>query len=100
MTIPRLELSEAVLACRLREKIVHELTFHCESVIHITDSTIVLSQIHSESHKFNTFVATRISEIQTKSNINEWCWIESKMNVADYVTKPREPEMLNLNSMW
>ena len=100
ITIPRLELNGAVLACRLREKIVHELSFHCESIIHIIDSTIVLSQIHSESHKFNTFVATRISEIQMKSDTNEWFWVESKMNVADYVTKPYKPHILELNSMW
>ena len=43
ITIPRIELNGAVLACRLREKIVHELTFQFESVFHIIDSTIVLS---------------------------------------------------------
>ena len=100
ITIPRLELNGAVLACRLREKNIHELTFHCNSVVHIIDSSIVLSQIHSESHMFNTFVATRISEIQMKSNLSEWYWIESKLNVADYVTKPCKPHKLKLDSMW
>ena len=100
ITIPRLELSGAVLSCRLREKIVHEITFQVDSVVHIIDSSIVLSQIHSDSHMFNTFVATRISEIQMKSNIDEWYWIESKMNVADYVTKPCKPHMLKSDSMW
>ena len=41
ITTPRLELCGAVLASRIREKIVQGMNLHFAAVIHITDSTIV-----------------------------------------------------------
>ncbi|XP_047497830.1 uncharacterized protein LOC125044912 [Penaeus chinensis] len=40
--------------------------------MHITDSAIVRAQIQKESYGFGTFVATRVAEVQSKSNLNEW----------------------------
>lgn len=45
LTIPRLELCAAVLACRLREFIEKEMEWKSSSVIHIVDSSIVRTQI-------------------------------------------------------
>ena len=65
ITIPRLELCAALLSTRLRKVIDKETRFVFESVLHLTDSMIVRSQIQKESHGFGTFVATKIAEIQT-----------------------------------
>lgn len=100
ITIPRMELCGAVLSCRLRECIERELNLKYKEVMHIVDSTIVCSQIQKESHGFNTFVASRVAEIQCKSDPSEWWWVDSEHNVADLVTKPCEPHMLSKESMW
>lgn len=72
ITIPRMELCRAVLSCRLRECVEKELNLKCKEVMHIVDSTIVCSQIQKASHGFNTFVPSRVAEIQCISDANEW----------------------------
>ena len=72
LTIPRLELCGAVLASRLRENIQMEMDFNFSRVIHLADSYIVRQQIQKESYGFATFVATRIGEIQSKTDPMDW----------------------------
>ncbi|XP_068233584.1 uncharacterized protein [Palaemon carinicauda] len=91
LSIPRLELCGAVIACRMRKAIEDEMTYKFSSVMHITDSSIVRAQIQKESYGFGTFVATRIAEVQSKSDPNEWWWIASGLNPADLLTRPQDP---------
>ena len=100
ITIPRIELNGCVMSCRVRQTIETELGIEFESVIHLTDSSIVLSQITNESIRFNVFVANRLSEIQTKSKVSEWFWVSSENNVADLTTRFLSPEELNSESIW
>ena len=100
ITIPRIELNGCVTSCRLRNTIEREIGIELESVIHLTDSSIVLSQILNESLRFNVFVANRLSEIQTKSKVVEWFWVSSENNVADLTTRFLNPEEMNSESVW
>ena len=100
ITIPCLEMCGAVLAVRLRETIINEMNFAFTEIIHIVDSSIVLSQIRKDSHKFKIFIANRVAEIQRKSKVDEWNWINSNENIADYVTKPRDMDDLKTESSW
>ena len=100
LTIPRIELNGCVLSCRLRESIQRELDINFELVIHFTDSSIVLGQIFNESSRFKTFVANRISEIHSKSNLSEWFWIASENNIADFTTRTIDPLEMGSNSEW
>ncbi|XP_066951850.1 uncharacterized protein [Macrobrachium rosenbergii] len=100
LTIPRLELCGAVLACRLRTVIEKEIDVELESVIHIIDSSIVRAQICNKSSSFNIFVATRVAEIQTKSKSVEWFWTSSGNNPADLTTRPTHPMLLDSDSSW
>ena len=100
ITIPRIELNGCAMSCRVRQTIERELGIEFESVIHLTDSSIVLSQILNESIRFNVFVANRLSEIQTKSKVSEWFWVSSENNVADLTTRFLSPEELNSESVW
>jgi hypothetical protein len=65
VTIPRLELTAAVLAvklnCQVQKEI--EITIHC--VMFWTDSMVVLQYINNESKRFQTFVANRLAVIVT-----------------------------------
>ena len=68
LTVPRLELQEAVLASRLCKTIVQESRFHFENVILFLDSEIFLAWIRSEARKFEPFVSVRVGEIQTNTD--------------------------------
>ncbi|XP_068236976.1 uncharacterized protein [Palaemon carinicauda] len=100
LSIPRLELCGAVIACRMRKAIEDEMTYKFSSVMHITDSSIVRAQIQKESYGFGTFVATRIAEVQSKSDPNEWWWIASGLNPADLLTRPQDPLNVGVVYSW
>ena len=100
ITVPRMELCGPVIAVRLRQTIEEEMKWKFSQIIHITDSTIVFGQIHSESHQFKTFEGNRISEIQTKSNHKEWYWAPSEANPADLTTRVTDPGELGEGSVW
>ena len=68
LTVPRLELQEAVLASRLCKTIAQESRFHFENVILFLDSEIVLAWIRSEARRFEPFVSVRVGEIQTNTD--------------------------------
>ena len=100
ITIVNLELSAAVLACRLRKFIERECRFKIGKFVHILDSEIVRSMIQKESYGFNTFAATRIGEIQESSNPSEWYWVDGKTNVADIMTRGTKLKNLGPTSIW
>ena len=100
LTIPRIELNGCVISCRLRQKIVLEMKSEFESIIHIIDSSIVLSQISNESSKFQTYVANRLAEIHRKSHTSEWFWTSSENNIADHTTRFLDPSEMGSDSTW
>ena len=68
ITIVWIELCGAVLSKRLRAFIEEETRYRFESCYHIVDSEIVRAMIQKESYGFNSFVATRIGEIQNATD--------------------------------
>ncbi|XP_043234175.1 uncharacterized protein LOC122387784 isoform X1 [Amphibalanus amphitrite] len=100
LSIPRLELCGAVLACRLGQTILKEMTYKFQEVLYVVDSMIVRSQIQRQSYGFGTFVATRIAEIQEKSSPTEWWWTGGRNNPADLTTRYTKLEELDVNSVW
>ena len=71
-----------------------------EKVFHIIDSEIVRAMINKDSYGFNTFVATRVGEIQGSTDPSEWFWIKSELNIADILTKGGSPDKLDATSEW
>lgn len=70
ITIPRMELSAAVVATKLDKMMRRELDIKIDESIFWTDSTCVLSYIQNESRRFQTFVANRIAKIQDASELS------------------------------
>ena len=62
MTVPRLELSAAVLAVQLDETLKSELEIPLHQSVFWTDSTTVLQYIRNESARFQTFVSNRLTQ--------------------------------------
>jgi hypothetical protein len=63
-TIPRLELSGALLLTSLISAVRRELPNNISRTVYWTDSAIVLHWIDTSPHTLNTFVANRVAEIQ------------------------------------
>ncbi|XP_063843679.1 uncharacterized protein LOC135090655 [Scylla paramamosain] len=99
-TIPRLELSSAVLSVRLRNTIMNETNIRFDHVHHFTDSEIVLSQITKHNIKAGTYVANRIVEIKESSLSNEWHWISTEVNIADLMTRSSKFVDMGPTSCW
>ena len=100
MSIDRIELCGAVLNKRLKVFIEKECRHRFENIYHIADSQIVHAMIQKSSYGFNTFAATRIGEIQEGTNPTNWYWVESKYNIADFLTRGRKPDDIGLESIW
>ena len=60
ISIPRLELSGAVVACRLYRLLSDELELKLDQVTFFTDSMIVLGYIKNVSRRFKTFVGNSV----------------------------------------
>lgn len=87
MTIPRLELSGAVVACRLYAFLDEELELPIDQVIFWTDSTIVLGYIKNEARRFKTFVGNRLSEIHDMTLPEQWRHVGTDSNPADIASR-------------
>lgn len=87
VTIPRLELTAAVLATRIYRVIDREMELKFESVSFWTDSTIVLHYINNTKSRFSTYVANRLSEIHEVTKTNQWRHVASRDNPADYASR-------------
>ncbi|GFX24718.1 integrase catalytic domain-containing protein [Trichonephila clavipes] len=95
ISIPRLELCEAVLAAKLM-KVKEALNLQITAVHFWSDSTIVISWIHRESRELKTFVANRVSKIHQLSSRDQWHHIASEQNPADVLSRGLLPE----ESLW
>lgn len=87
VTIPRLELTAAVLAIRVDLMLKAELRLQLQQSIFWTDSTSVLKYIKNEDKRFHTFVANRVSTIRGATKTSQWRYISSKENPADEASR-------------
>ncbi|GFW71752.1 integrase catalytic domain-containing protein [Trichonephila clavipes] len=100
LTIPRLELSAALLLSRLVKKVVPILQLSIHKIWMWTDSTIALAWIKTEPHKLKTFVSNRVAEIQALSKDYHWKHVSSKNNPADLISRGCNVDELLKNEMW
>lgn len=100
MTIPRLELCAAQLLSKLMNKTLMKINLNFQNVYYWSDSSIVLAWIRSDSSKYKTFVATRISEIQELTRKNQWFHISTKENPADVLSRGCPIDALKDNKLW
>ena len=98
-TIPRLELSAAVVSVKMADILRKELTLEISEEHFWTDSKIVLGYIGNEERRFNVFVANRINQIKTSTEKEQWHYIRSKDNPADHASRGLSAEGL-VTSNW
>ncbi|XP_076230267.1 uncharacterized protein LOC143176322 [Nomia melanderi] len=87
ISLPRLELCGAVLLANLIQKVRTALHL-VNPVEHLwTDSTITLAWLRSMPSRWKTFVANRVSEIQTLTSVDSWKHVTSEDNPADMISR-------------
>ncbi|XP_050494394.1 uncharacterized protein LOC126875562 [Bombus huntii] len=91
-TIPRLELSGALLLTSLATTVLQALPSSIPRTVYWTDSTIVLHWINTSPHTLKTFVANRVAEIQQKTHTSDWRQIPITDNPADLIFCGQSPE--------
>ncbi|XP_026828139.1 uncharacterized protein LOC113562571 [Ooceraea biroi] len=100
VTLPRLELCAAALLVRL--------VSHCRQVhkmedipLHLwTDSTVTLGWIRGHPSSWKTYVANRVSEIQTSLPDALWHHIPGRDNPADCASRGISPGDLVDHALW
>ena len=100
LTIPRLELSAAVVAARLDKMIRTETDIQVDESVFWTDSTCVLGYLRNESKRFHTFVANRVATIQEVAAASQWRHVDSSQNPADDASRGLSAEALLNNNRW
>jgi len=100
LTIPRLELSAAVVATRLDKMVRKEIGIPISESIFWTDSTCVLGYIANEDKRFHTFVANRVAAIQEVTSSSQWKHVGTKQNPADDASRGLSAEALLKNERW
>ncbi|XP_037400478.1 uncharacterized protein LOC119265102 [Pygocentrus nattereri] len=98
-TVPRLELSAAVVAVRISDMLKKELELDCLQEFFWTDSMVVLGYINNEARRFNVFVANRVERIKQSTESTQWKYVASEDNPADYTSRGLTVQQL-VSSDW
>ncbi|XP_033317690.1 uncharacterized protein LOC117215414 [Bombus bifarius] len=99
-TIPRLELSGALLLASLATTVLQALPSNISRTVYWTDSTIVLHWINTSPHTLKTFVANRVTEIQQKTHTSDWRHIPTADNPADLISRGQSHEDFLRPTIW
>ncbi|XP_031356651.1 uncharacterized protein LOC116180680 [Photinus pyralis] len=100
LTIPRLELTAAVMGATLADVIGEELRVKINKKTFWSDSKTVLLWIRNESLRYKEFVANRVNRIHMLTNVKDWNWIPTALNVADEGTRMKKEIELSSDSDW
>ncbi|XP_076858013.1 uncharacterized protein LOC143512031 [Brachyhypopomus gauderio] len=98
-TIPRLELTAAVVSVKMSNMLKEELASLEAEEFFWTDSKVVLGYIKNEARRFHTFVANRVQRIHLGSNPRQWRYVASNENPADHASRGLTPKEL-MTSTW
>ena len=100
LTIPKLELQVAVIAARMKTKIVEEIELGINQVFMWSDSKTVINFMKNEHTRFNVYILHRTNEIRNLTKSAGWRHIPGKLNAADFATKYSEFSKLMSTCSW
>lgn len=100
MTIPRLELTAALLLAKLMNYVQLSLDVKPTQVHCWTDSTVALTWIRSHSSRWKEFVRNRVSKIQELTPISVWKFVPGKENPADCASRGVTMSQLKKHQLW
>ncbi|XP_073766183.1 uncharacterized protein isoform X2 [Danio rerio] len=97
-TIPRLELSAAVVAVRVSDMLKKELDIKDLQECFWIDSKVVLGYINNDARRFQVFVANRVQRIKLSTESNQWKYVGTEDNPADSASRGLMVEQLVASS--
>ncbi|XP_063363959.1 uncharacterized protein LOC134652728 [Cydia amplana] len=100
ISVPRLELSAAVIGVRLAETITHEQRYEIEQVYYWTDSRVLLGWIQDDARNYKPFVSHRLAEITEKSDRQAWRYVPTDENPADHATRGKPSRRVSIDDEW
>lgn len=100
VTIPRLELTAALVSVRVSQTLQQELEYDNVSEVFWTDSKVVLGYINNDARRFHTFVANRVQQIRDHTSPNQWHYVETKSNPADDASRGLSARSLVDRKRW
>ena len=86
-TIPRMELTAAVVSAKVTALVKNELDMPLNSISYWVDSMIALGYIQNETKRARTYVANRQQKILSLSRKDSWNHVDTKLNPADYASR-------------
>ncbi|KAJ8703598.1 hypothetical protein PYW07_017522 [Mythimna separata] len=99
-SIPRLELSGALLLSKLMAKIISSLSDLKIQAYGWVDSMAVLGWINGEPEKWKPFVANRVKMICEIISKDRWRYVKSQENPADCASRSLTASQLANHSLW
>lgn len=99
-TIPKLELCAALLLSNLYSTVKSAIDIQINQIFFWTDSMITLHWIRKSPHLLKTFVANRVSDIQSITNPSDWRHVRTYDNPADLLSRGILPADLKKLHIW
>ena len=100
ITIPRLELTAALVSVRISKILQKELDYEDVDEVFWTDSKVVKAYIHNDSRRFHTYVANRVHQIREHTSPEQWKYVQTSDNPADDASRGLSPKNLSRESRW
>ncbi|XP_063540068.1 uncharacterized protein LOC134749095 [Cydia strobilella] len=99
LTLPRLELSAALLLSQLLKHVATAMRIEHNHTYAYSDSKVTLAWILGDPLKWTTFVKNRV--IAINNNIDTtWSYVNTKENPADPASRGVTPEKLKEHTLW
>ena len=87
VTIPRLELQVPMVSVKVSNLLHQELEYVDVSEYFWTHSNVVLGYIGNDAKRFHVYVANRIQMIKEATEPNQWHYVATEKNPADYASR-------------
>ena len=100
LSIPRLELCAAQLLSRLIHSTSQQLIENPSKVFCWSDSKTAMAWLQGHPSRWHTFVANRVSEINSLTEGARWGHVSSAQNPADLATRGATPTQLEDSDLW
>ncbi|KAJ8028733.1 hypothetical protein HOLleu_31057 [Holothuria leucospilota] len=86
-TVPRLELTAAVLSVKISLLLRKELEYDNVAEYFWTDSQVVLGYIKNDARRFHVYVANRVQQIRDVTDCSQWNFVRSSENPSDHASR-------------
>ncbi|XP_071643358.1 uncharacterized protein [Temnothorax longispinosus] len=100
LTIPRLELTAALLLSRLMQYVQATLKLNVTATHLWTDSVVILTWIKSHASRWKDFVRNRVAQIQDLTADAHWRYVPGTSNPADCASRGLTTAQLQSHLLW